>query len=107
MKKQFYDTLCGKPMTIHKLVLNGCNNSIALTMHCQFDTLLTIEFLGVSNFRVGPLCYPIDIGGLEIIDNAVLGWENAARYTIRDYEENLIYFHCNQIILHSGMHLQD
>lgn len=56
-----------------------------------------LVFDNVSNLFINEFSPPVIVLGFEIIDNAYRGWEKHVRYTIRDYEEGLISFYCQDI----------
>lgn len=58
-----------------------------------------IQFLNVSNICFDGLNRPMIIHGFEIVDNTNLGWEKCGRYHVRDYEDGLISFYCQDICI--------
>lgn len=56
--------------------------------------IMCICFHNVSNLTINSFSSPFQIEGLEICDNKPRGWENSMRYTIYDFECQVIKFNC-------------
>lgn len=97
MHEDFLKLIQGKSICIDELRLIA-DGQINLSFCFQIDNQnCCISCLNVSEFRLRELNYPIWISGFEIRDNAENGWENCVRYTVRDFEEDSIFFHCQDI----------
>lgn len=74
------------------------DNDMRLVMICKTDTQSwKLEFDNVSALTIRTLNFPAIISGFEIIDNLCRGWADDVRYTVRDYEEGLLSFHCQEV----------
>ena len=88
----------GKNIRIIELVLLCENSECNLKLKCLSEKYeVTIQCFNVSHLNIENLSAPMQIGGFEIICNKVKGWERSSNYTIRDFEENLIRFFCEDV----------
>ena len=99
MNQEILHRIQGKSLDVEELILTN-DGQIDLLLRCSMEVLrLEISCRNVSDLNLSGIHYPMWISGLEIRDNAENGWENTARYTLRDYEEDTIFFHCQQLQL--------
>lgn len=98
MKINQIEKLQGKKFSILLLTLENINNSINLLLEISFEkTIYKIVFYNVSRLRITDFSRPMEIGGFEIIDNHLNGWSKDSRYEIRDFENDVISFFCENI----------
>ena len=69
------------------LLLTLLLNGEAVSLRCE----------NVHGLKVDALSYPLQIAGFEIVDNCEKGWDDSTRYTVRDYEDGILEFHCETI----------
>ena len=58
------------------------------------DEVVHMIFHNVSCLNVKDFSMPHQINGLEISDNKGRGWDKSLRYTVNDFEDGTINFHC-------------
>lgn len=98
MKKITLSELNGQTVEILELALcrEEADVSLQLTLLLNGETV-SLRCENVHGLTVGELSYPMQIAGLDIVDNSDKGWESSQRYTVRDYEDGKIGFYCETI----------
>lgn len=103
--KLSFSVLDGKSVLIEQLHL-VCDIDLNLEHVTNLDMIVTVSdktynarFSNVSSFRINCVESPIQIDGLAIIDNNDRGFENESRYRVYDYEDGLVSFYCEEIII--------
>ncbi len=57
---------------------------------------LELRFHNVSSLCISELSYPLEIPSFHILDHRASGWERCHSYEVRDYEDGLIRFYCEE-----------
>lgn len=92
-----WKALQGHSIQIERLTLTS-NRGVHLSILCKTEKdYWRIDFENVSALHIREFNFPMMIYGFEIRDNLYRGWEHDNRYTIRDFEEGQISFHCQDI----------
>jgi len=89
-----YETLDGKQLEIVelKIVNDKCKLNMYMWFVCE-ESLYNAIFYNVSRINITDFSAPMQIGGLEIVSNAGLGWESSSRYMFHDFEESTLNFY--------------
>ena len=99
MIQQNWDSLSGKTIQIENMKLT-VDATMRLAMDCRAGAEeWSLEFENISELTVRALNFPAIISGFEIRDNLSRGWAKDVRYTVRDYEEGKLMFHCQEICI--------
>lgn len=92
------EKLRGKKASILLFTLENGDNSANLMLKIRFeDTIYKIVFYNVSRLRITDFSRPMEIDGFEIVDNSPKGWSKDSRYEVRDFENEVISFFCENI----------
>lgn len=85
----------GKEIEVIEFNLSVHDNKSMISMKFLInDEVVRMIFHNVSSLNTKDFSMPYQIGGFEILDNNDRGWEKSSRYTIDDYEDGKIKFHC-------------
>lgn len=68
---------------------------------CQ-DIHYRIVFSNVSRINIRDLSYPLQLNGIEFIDNEEKGWDGDSRYLVRDWEDQSFHFYCENFEIIEG-----
>ena len=92
------DQLQGKSVELDELTIKRQDGQLImkLSLYVEGKRCICI-FRNVTGLTLDELSYPMQIMGFEILDNKKLGWESAQRYTVRDYEDGIIRFWCEEV----------
>lgn len=58
------------------------------------DEVVHMIFRNVSCLNIKDFSMPYQICGFEILDNKGRGWDKSLRYSVNDFEDGTIKFHC-------------
>ena len=61
------------------------------------NQMYSMTFTNVSSITISNFSLPFQIQGFEISSNKDKGWEKTSSYSIYDYEDDKIRFHCEDI----------
>ena len=95
MNKQNIEMIQGQEIKVLQLNLSVEGDTTKLSLKFLFENdVWSIVFYNISHLKIREFSMPFQICGFEIVDNTDRGWENASRYTIRDFEDGEIEFFC-------------
>ena len=95
MNKQNIEMIQGQEIKVLQLNLSVEGDTTKLSLKFLFENdVWSIVFYNISHLKIREFSMPFQILGFEIVDNTDRGWENASRYTIRDFEDEEIEFFC-------------
>ena len=95
MNKQNIEMIQGQEIKVLQLNLSVERDTTKLSLKFLFENdVWSIVFYNISHLKIREFSMPFQIFGFEIVDNTDRGWENASRYTIRDFEDEEIEFFC-------------
>ena len=85
---------------ITKMVLKNTNNKLELFWSIKSDgKTIDMKFQNISRFKADYISAPMELQGLQILDNSKYGWETDSRFKILDYESGHISFYCESYTL--------
>ncbi len=85
----------GKRIEIKKLVIENADERLDMHLNVKVDDRsLNLTFYNLNSLRINDISCPFTIEGFEILDNKSKGWESSSRYTVNDYENGDLKFHC-------------
>ena len=97
MISQMCDSFPESMIQIENMYLT-VEDTMRLVILCRTDAQnWKMEFDNISELTIRELNFPAIISGFEIRDNLCRGWAKDARYTVRDFEEGKLSFHCQEI----------
>lgn len=89
------NNILGKLIDMSSLILSYDNNRLVLSLNFDCDNeIYTIDFYNVSSLKINEISSPVQIQGLDIIDNKDRGWDSSVRYSVIDYEDDIMSFYC-------------
>lgn len=89
------NNILGKPIEMSSIILSYDNNKLVLSLNFDCDNgIYTIDFYNVSSLRINEISSPMQVQGLDIIDNKEKGWDSSVRYSVVDYEDDIMSFYC-------------
>lgn len=98
MKISNLDLVQGNNIEILELRLSYEHSQCNLTVKCFCkNNEVMIQCMNVSDLNIQNLSAPMQINGFEILSNKSRGWESSSNYTIHDFEDNRIEFHCEHV----------
>ena len=88
--------ILGKQIEMSSLILSyDDNNRLVLSLNFDLNgELCNIEFYNVSSLKINEISSPVQVQGLNIIDNKEKGWDSSVRYSVIDYEDDIMSFYC-------------
>ena len=90
-----FEIFPGQSITITEIRLFFDNAQLKLVLAIEADKIQHIlSFTNVSRLCIQNISAPIEIQSLEIIDNSSLGWGRESTYLVRDFEDNMLSFYC-------------
>ena len=75
------------------LSVNGIESVLTMSFLLK-DEVMRMIFHNVSCLNINNFSMPYQICGFQIIDNKGRGWDKSVRYTVNDFEDRTIEFHC-------------
>ena len=92
--------LNGQSVELLKLTLERTDVGVTLQLTLSLNgNIISLGCENVHGLTMDALSYPLQIAGFEIVDNCEKGWDDSTRYTVRDYEDGILEFHCEKITL--------
>ena len=90
-----FEIFPGQSITITEIRLFFDNAQLKLVLAIVADKIQHIlSFANVSRLYIQNISAPIEIQSLEIVDNSSLGWGRESTYLVRDFEDNMLSFYC-------------
>ena len=81
-------------VVLEKLEVEYIQEHLQITMRLRSENkLLHFRFIRALRLSMSELSAPATLG-LRIVDNSFMGWDPSVRYTVEDFEDNQICFHC-------------
>ena len=95
MNNMSIDMIQGQVIQVIEINLSVNGIESVLTMEFLLkDEVVHMIFHNVSCLNIKDFSMPYQICGFEILDNKDRGWDKSLRYTINDFEDGMIKFHC-------------
>ncbi len=89
-----------KDIEVRCIKMQVNDGHIDVNMKVNYENIdYDILFENTSRIKINIGGFPIKMFGFEIIDNKQSGWDSDSRYTIIDYEDNILKFVCEDISL--------
>ena len=95
MNNMSIDMIQGQEIQVIEINLSVNGIGAVITMEFLLkDEVVHMIFHNVSYLNIKDFSMPYQICGFEILDNKDRGWDKSLRYTINDFEDGMIKFHC-------------
>lgn len=94
MYNSINDILKGKTFELKELSFSCDENILNLWMKLIADKEYAFDFYNVSDFSLNKLCASCKVCGLRITSNENFGWWDSVKYEVRDYQDDIISFYC-------------
>ena len=98
MNERLQDLL-NKGVVIDRILIESQDEQTNILLKLFAQKNISLCFRNASRFCINQCSLPMNVNGLEIVDNKQKGWGVDSRYWIHDYEENRIEFYCEKIIV--------
>lgn len=98
-----FSEMDGKSIIVRSFAAEHCDDMLMITIQCvdENEKEYSAVFQNVSQLNMSNISYPFQIGGFEIKDCSLRGYQSDERFFVNDYEDGIMSFYCEKFEIYT------